>query len=525
MYNQKKAGIIVVALASMLAASVHAADFTWIGDAVDWNNAANWTPEGGPPTQTDNVFWNSVSGVNNAMVNASSFTMNNFTLDGGSVFTQIGTSEGPLTFNVNGNMTHTGTGSSVLFRGTTAPNTTETLAVNIAGNLSTSGGQPIDFGQHRTDTRYNYALAGLTVGGKTTIGSGGQIRMFTNGALAQFGEVEFATTGSNMRLLLSEGSFTSDFGQQFPSGRTVEIAGLSGGIDSAASRVAVSSSSAVEGGAVTLKLTGSGTYNYAGQIVNRADGTVGVSSITIDKTGTGVQILSGTGVWGGTTTVRAGGLIIDGTHTARGNGYTIKDGAWLGGDGLITLAGADLGDATMLFEEGSKFVFDAAKTLTVNNSAFNTWTVDLTHLTPESLVNQDGTAVDWASVADNTYTLMDGTATFSNINTNWVNDIAGSGKDVRFVEGSLQLEVKTPTSGPTAEPDISSIGVSLQNGDAVVTIAFNDEEKDQGVQYALWFSTNLVAGSGWVPVVSNATTSPLVYTNDAPAGFFRVEAK
>lgn len=442
---------IITALAAaglLFGASAQAqTDYTWTGIAwysgiphwnPDWNNAENWEPAGGPPSATDNV----IMVEHEPMINSTSFTFNNLTFDGGSTFRQIGTSTGPISFNVNGNMTHTGTGSSLRFRGSTAEgSTTQTLAVNIAGNLSTSGGQAIEFGRHRDDTRYNYALAGLSVGGTTTIGNGGQIRIYTNGATATFGEVAFATTGSNMRLLLSEGSFTTPFGEKFPSGRTVEIAGLSGGIDSAASRVAVSSSSAVDGGAVTLRLTGSGTYNYSGQIVNRADDTVGVSSISLEKTGTGLQILSGTGVWGGTTTVASGGLIIDGTHTARGNGYTIQSGARFGGDGLITLAGDELGDATMLFETGSHFVFDPNRTLTVNDSALNTWTVDMNNMTPESLLDIDGNSIVWSSIAPGIYDLIDGTATFTNINENWITNIDGSGRDVRFVAGSLQLEV------------------------------------------------------------------------------------
>lgn len=430
--------------ALLFAASATAqTDYTWVGaSGAPWTVEGNWTPAGGPPGVNDNVIWNSGS-TNPAMVNASNFTFNDLTLNGGTQFTQVGSSNtSPISFNVNGNMVHTGTSSTapVLFRGTTATSTTQTMAVNIGGNLSTSGGQPIDFGQHVTaNTRWSYALAGLNVAGTTSIGSGGQIRIYTNGATATFGEVNFATEGSNMRFLLSEGSFTSDHGLQFASGRTVEVAGLSGGINSVASRVAVSSSSTVEGGAVTLRLTGNGTYNFSGQIANRADGTVGVSSISLEKTGTGVQILSGTGVWGGTTTVSAGALIIDGTHTARGNGYTIQSGARFGGDGLITLAGADLGDATMLFESGSQFVFDPSKTLTVNNSAFNTWTVDLNGMTVGDLVNQDGTAIVWASITDGTYTLIDGTATFAGIDTS---DFDIGGRTARFLTGSgLQLQV------------------------------------------------------------------------------------
>ena len=61
-----------------------------------------------------------------------------------------------------------------------------------------------------------------------------------------------------------------------------------------------------------------------------------------------------------------------------------------------------------------------------------------------SLVNANGTAVDWSTVSNGTYTLIGSSSNFSNI-SNWglANKATGlaGGKEAYFQAGSLQLVV------------------------------------------------------------------------------------
>lgn len=438
-------GSVALAGAFLFAASTASlsaqTDYTWNAQAADWNDAAHWTPGGGPPTVSDNVIMNPNTTIN-AMTNTSSFTMNNFTLDGGSQFTQIGVGAAgsPISFNVNGDMTHTGTGSLVLFRGSTGSELTNVLSVNIQGNFSTSGGQVIQFGQHRTDNaRYNYALNGLNISGTTTINDGGTVQIYTNGATATFGEVSMATTGAQNTFLMNNGSLTDDFGSQFSGSRTVQIAGLSGGTDGSQ----VSASDATKSnGAVTLQLTGSGNYEFFGRINNRTDNSIQGSIVTVEKTGSGTQILSNSSASGysGETTVSNGTLIVNG-ELARTPLITVASGATFGGSGSATWVGGP----TLNLDVDSNFIFDPLSL--VGDAAFQTFNVaNVTFagtglFSLDNLVNADGSGIAWSTIADGTYTLIDGVV--SDFAT-WVDSATfdiGGGRSAYFQEGSLQLVV------------------------------------------------------------------------------------
>lgn len=430
--------------------------FTWNAHAVDWNNPAHWTPAGGPPGSNDDVIFNPTP-AQNAIILSSNLTVRNFSLNGGAQFTQIGTSSGGARkLTVNGDFIHNGSASNVVFRGSTGGNKTDVLAVHIRGNLKTSGGQPLDFGQHRSDERFNYALNGLRVDGTTTIDNGGIIRLFTNGTIAQFGEVVLGSNGRNA-LLLNHGTADDAFGSQFPAERVVEVAGLSGG-NGGSTRIATSQDRQHNAGKTVLRLTGDGTYRFDGQIVNRADGSVGNSIIALEKRGSGVQILTHSpSVWGGRTAVMEGGLLIDGAHNGRGADYTIDYGAWLGGRGTISLIDDHtIPSAKVHFAPGAKLVFEEGQVLTLNSnrgSGHNRLTVDLSNLLPQDLVQRDGSPLNWRGMRPGTYPVLAGTAHFENIQTEWDNNIGGSGKDARFrADGNgLTLEV-VAGSGHPAQP-------------------------------------------------------------------------
>ncbi len=86
--------------------------------------------------------------------------------------------------------------------------------------------------------------------------------------------------------------------------------------------------------------TGTFTATYSGTV----GGTGG-----LEKTGTGVLVLTANNSYAGTTTVSLGTLVVDGDHSG-GAAYTIASGGTLAGDGLITTAG----NAGVALEAGGK---------------------------------------------------------------------------------------------------------------------------------------------------------------------------
>lgn len=291
-------------------------------------------------------------------------------------------------------------------------------------------------------------LASLDIRGTTRISDGGTISVYTApGVTARFGAVEFGAEGNN-RFYMND-STVAGTGQQ--DGKVVEVAGLSGG--SPSTRVAIQADNGTRGAGTVLRLTGGGTYTYDGRIFNNAGG--GATSLThVEITGGGTHVLTRQNDWGGGTSINDGALVINGSHIGRGGDYEI--GAWgrLGGGGTIGVApGITGGNPTMTFQPGAAVVFDPRATLTVNKDNTDGFTVDLANMTPQDLVLADGSTVPWGDVPVGSYALMDGTATFVGINTDWVYDIGSSGKDARFrAGGGLGLEVVAGSGNPATPP-------------------------------------------------------------------------
>jgi fibronectin-binding autotransporter adhesin len=169
------------------------------------------------------------------------------------------------------------------------------------------------------------------------------------------------------------------------------------------------------------------------------------------KDGTGLLTLGGDNTYAGTTTVSAGGLIIDGTHSGVGLA-SVASGARIGGTG--SLAGG------LTLASGGLFVFNPDDpTLNV----VGTVALDDT-FSVASLVNLDGTAINWVSVANGIYTLIGTTAsTFDNI-TNFGSgdpyDI-GAGRTAYFTNGSLNLVVVPEPSTFALLGGVAAVGVFM----------------------------------------------------------------
>jgi fibronectin-binding autotransporter adhesin len=171
-----------------------------------------------------------------------------------------------------------------------------------------------------------------------------------------------------------------------------------------------------------------------------------IAGTNLQKAGTGLLTLGGANTYSGTTTVSTGGLIINGAHSGSGL-TTVSGSARIGGTG--SLAGG------LTIASGGLFVFNPIDpTLDVSGAV----TLD-DSFSVSSLVNADGTAINWGSVADGTYQLIGTTAsTFSNIanfGSNNPFDI-GAGRTAYFTDGSLNLVV-VPEPGALA---LAGLGIT-----------------------------------------------------------------
>jgi len=187
----------------------------------------------------------------------------------------------------------------------------------------------------------------------------------------------------------------------------------------------------------TLTLGGSNTGNntWATEIKNnRADATALIGLIKEDA---GTWILNAANTYTGATTVSEGTLLINGS-TAAGSAVTVAAGAVFGGNGTV--------NGNLTLDNGALFAFDTAYTLDLGvgstfalNSSFGV----------ASLRNLNGGAIDWGSIGDGTYTLIQGgnlgAGFFSASNITDFGEAnaydIGGGRSAYFDNGSLQLVV------------------------------------------------------------------------------------
>ena len=183
--------------------------------------------------------------------------------------------------------------------------------------------------------------------------------------------------------------------------------------------------------ASTVLTVGNGTLSSD---VSDFAGTL--NNISLTKTGAGTQILSGMNVTTGAVTVSAGTLLVNGSL---GNTVTVNSGAF-GGSGTI--------GSTLNLAGGSFHVVDLLDALRVSGTItlYAGFGID------------DLAGLTWGSVANGTYTLIDGTlgaGVFANLANNSLAtayDIGGS-RSAYFQEGSLQLVVV-----PVPEPRAALLG-------------------------------------------------------------------
>ena len=176
-------------------------------------------------------------------------------------------------------------------------------------------------------------------------------------------------------------------------------------------------------------LNNAGTITHIGDsagslIINSVIGPL-VTGVT-QNSATSPLVLTGSNTYPGTTTVSAGGLLVNGAHSGVGLA-TVASGARIGGTG--SLAGG------LTIASGGLFVFNPAdSTLDVSGavSLDNSFSV-------ASLVNSDGSAINWASVTDSSYPLIGLTSSTFNSITNFGPGAAadiGPGRTAYFTNAS-----------------------------------------------------------------------------------------
>jgi autotransporter-associated beta strand protein len=353
------------------------------------------------------------------------FTQSAGAVDIGSAANVVFGWSGTGTYNMNGG-TYNAAGTTYvgLFAGGVG-------TLNINGGSFTTGALEISAGGATSGT---VNVAGpLTVTGVLSIQSGGLLK-FNGGSVS-------ANGGSGY--ILNSG--TVDVNGQTIAAGSYEASQLNANaklLNSSASAATIQGWTGVANKNTVWINAAGATIETVGDLTIHSIVTGTTNGFT--KTGAGVLTLSASNSYSGATAVDVGGLLINGVHSGTG-AVTVASAARFGGNG--SLAG------NLELANGASFVFNTGATLDVAGS------VTLDNLfSVASLVNPDGSAINWLAVGDGTYTLINTTSPFSSIANFGAANAAdiGGGRTAYFQNGSLQLVV-VPEPGALA---LAGIGVA-----------------------------------------------------------------
>lgn len=191
----------------------------------------------------------------------------------------------------------------------------------------------------------------------------------------------------------------------------------------------------------TVTLNGSLTVDHnllaSGQSMTFSGNISGVGGLNITRSiannGSAV-VLSGTNTYTGDTNVTSGALLFNGSATSS---ITVDGSSRFGGSGSTT--------GNLSFASGSLFVFSPTASFTVGGSLSLAASFGVA-----SLVNADGTAINWSGVGSGVYTLISAGGTFSGINNYGLPNAfdLGDGRAAYFQNTGLELFVGTPIPEP-----------------------------------------------------------------------------
>jgi fibronectin-binding autotransporter adhesin len=172
-------------------------------------------------------------------------------------------------------------------------------------------------------------------------------------------------------------------------------------------------------------IAGNSTYNLFGSAITNNSlfsGTIATASGTLNLAKTGgtntTVTLTGHNTYNGTTTVSAGGWMVDGSHSSAGGTYTVNTGAILGGNGTISPS-INLNSGTLM--AGDPNGYGTGSNLTVNTVASSTGSGDETIVSNANLyvngsLGTAGTYLSTLYLTNGTLTLLLPGSTTANAN-------------------------------------------------------------------------------------------------------------
>jgi len=325
------------------------------------------------------------------------------------------------------------TGSMVLDAALTvqniSANTTLVNNINITRNMTGTGDLIVDTYNNVADGAVAFSNGRVQLSGDNTAWGGdliiakGTAQYSGANSLGGSGSITIGTTGDAFGAAL--GFNTGNTSQTLSKAITVTTGGIrlirnNSGPGTAAD-LTLSGPINLEGD-LTVDHAGLG----AGNSITFSGGLTGVGGLNVTFVGphpiTDSSVrLTGTNTYLGETAVSSGTLIL-GTGTTLASTsirvatagtlnvveltnltLTIASGNRIGGDGIVA--------GSLALDAGARFVFSMTSTLDVNGSV----TLD-NSFSVASLVNADGTAIDWSAVSDGSYTLIGAFGSdFSNI--------------------------------------------------------------------------------------------------------------
>jgi len=480
----------------------HAADRYWVGTSGSWATLTNWSTDpdnttpnpGAIPGGSDDLFFNISTGNGNTIIdlgtsnrNAESLRINNTGTTGFRANASASATARTLSINPRGITMAPGAGV-VTFGVDSATNGRVDLSLNALTNSITNNSS--------SNLNINNRVQSNAVGGATIINNGtgtgyvgmGDLRgtvakIVQNSATSVLGlrqnSSTFAGTVDILKGTVLIGTHANNLGTnagQVNLGSSAELASDaatleindSASITYTAKPIVLGTTSGLlkivlrdDGGTRTHTITGAisgannltlenqanglnaddnlvfstGGLNNAGTITHIGDsaGSLIINSVigplvtgVTQNSATSPLVLTGSNTYPGTTTVSAGGLLVNGAHSGVGLA-TVASGARIGGTG--SLAGG------LTIASGGLFVFNPAdSTLDVSGavSLDNSFSV-------ASLVNSDGSAINWASVTDSSYPLIGLTSSTFNSITNFGPGAAadiGPGRTAYFTNAS-----------------------------------------------------------------------------------------
>jgi fibronectin-binding autotransporter adhesin len=308
----------------------------------------------------------------------------------------------------------------------------------ITGNITSTGGLTINAGNFRigNDTTTGSYTGDATVASGATLAFARSDAYTHGGTISGAGGVskvnagEATLTGDNSytgNTALFTGALVADNANALGSGTITFSAGggNTGTIRYTPASAGTDWASRIVNSAAPIRLdTNGNNVNLAGAIAStNTNGLV--------KSGSGVLTLGGANAYIGATNVDVGGLIINGSLASTGLA-SVASGARIGGTGSLAGGLSILSGGLFAFNPADP-TLDVTGTVTLDNS-----------FSVASLVNTDGTAINWGSVADGTYQLIGTTASsFANISNFGAGNAAtiAVGRTAYFTDGSLNLVV------------------------------------------------------------------------------------